>query len=147
MVEGWPRRALSPSPQSSSPLASSWKSISPGHSYEMRGFLPASAATCVRQPCWSAGGQNHGQRGLALGLPRSYGLERGAILELSAMSTKCPISNCDFSSAIGHGRIVGRLVPAILWWWCFGALVLCIKSTSSLPVLQIPILHYEINYG
>ena len=28
----------------------------------------------------------------------------------------------------------------------FGALVLCIKPTSSLPVLQIPILHYEINY-
>ena len=30
---------------------------------------------------------------------------------------------------------------------CFGALVLCIKPTSSLPVLQIPILHYEISYG
>ena len=29
----------------------------------------------------------------------------------------------------------------------FGALVLCIKLTSSLPVLQIPILNYEINYG
>ena len=29
----------------------------------------------------------------------------------------------------------------------FGALVLCIKPESSLPVLQIPILHSEINYG
>ena len=29
----------------------------------------------------------------------------------------------------------------------FGALVLSIKPKSSLPVLQIPILHYEINYG
>ena len=29
----------------------------------------------------------------------------------------------------------------------FGALVLCIKPTSSLPVLQIRILHYEISYG
>ena len=31
--------------------------------------------------------------------------------------------------------------------WCFGALVLCIKPTSSLPVPQIPILSYETNYG
>ena len=32
--------------------------------------------------------------------------------------------------------------------WCFGALVLCIvKPTSSLPVLQFPILHYEKIYG
>ena len=31
-------------------------------------------------------------------------------------------------------------------WASFGALVLCIKLTSSLPVLQIPILNYEINY-
>ena len=29
----------------------------------------------------------------------------------------------------------------------FGALVLCIKPTSSLPVIQIPILQYEIRYG
>ena len=29
----------------------------------------------------------------------------------------------------------------------FGALVLCIEPTSLLPVLQIPILHYEISYG
>ena len=29
---------------------------------------------------------------------------------------------------------------------CFGALVLCVETTSSPPVLQIPILHYEICY-
>ena len=28
-----------------------------------------------------------------------------------------------------------------------GALVLCMKPTSSLPVLQISILYYEISYG
>ena len=30
---------------------------------------------------------------------------------------------------------------------CLGALVLCIKPTSSPPVLQISILHYEISHG
>jgi len=38
----------------------------------------------------------------------------------------------------------GRITSAVSFG---GALVLCIKPTSSLPVLQIPFLHYEISYG
>jgi hypothetical protein len=93
MVEGWPRRALSPGPQSSSLLASSWKSIGPRHSYAMRGFLPAEADTRARQPRWSAGGQNPGRGGLFLGLPLSYGLRRGAILERPSMCSVVPNQN------------------------------------------------------
>jgi hypothetical protein len=37
--------------------------------------------------------------GLALGLMLSHGLERGAILEVSAMSRKWPLSICDSSPA------------------------------------------------
>ena len=90
MVEGWPRRALSPGPQSSSLLASSWKSIGLSHSYAMSWFLPAAAATRVRHSRWSAGGHNSGRGGLYLGLPLLHGLRRGAILERPSMCSVVP---------------------------------------------------------
>jgi len=47
--------------------------------------------------------------------------------------------------------LVLRCCGAVVLWcsgslvlWCFGALLLCINPTSWLPVLQIPILQYEI---
>ena len=46
----------------------------------------------------------------------------------------------------GHNGI-SRLVILVKSFLSEGALVLCIKPTSSRPVLQIPILNYEINYG
>jgi len=42
---------------------------------------------------------------------------------------------------------LGEVSPAFSPLPLIGALVFCIKPTSSLPVLQIPILHYEIRYG
>ena len=100
MVEDWPRRARSPGPHRSSLLAASWKSIGLSHSYEMRGILPASAATPA---CASPAGQLEVKitdaGGFARGLPLSHGLHRGAMLELSVMSTKLPCLNCDSSPA------------------------------------------------
>ena len=124
MVEDWPRRALSPGPQSSSLLASSWKSIGSSHSYEMRGVLPASAATRVRQPRWSAGGQDHGRRGLGAGAaaivwPRSR-CHLGAVCNVYEMSVpELRFLPC----VIGHGETVGASSPPF-----FGALVLCVES-------------------
>ena len=73
MGEGWPRRALSPGPQSSSLLASSWKSIGLSHSYEMFASLRAAAATRARQPRWSdkrRGGRRHQGCALPPAVPR-----------------------------------------------------------------------------
>ena len=89
--------SLPPCPQRSSLLATPWKFIGPSHSYRMRGFLPAAAATRARQPRWSAGGQNPGRGGLALGLSLLHDLERGA--------------NTRSSRSCGQGA--ARLLPAM----------------------------------
>ena len=59
-------RALSPVPQSSFLLASSWKSLGIIHSYEMSAFLRAAVHTHARQLRWSAGAPDTRTQGLSV---------------------------------------------------------------------------------
>ena len=58
MVEGWPRRALSPGPQSSSLLDSSWKSLDLPE-FRTRGPISGAAAIAWPQAWCHLGAAEH----------------------------------------------------------------------------------------